>query len=87
MARMFDRTAFEYRRSRHQHIGTSGGHQRRCGWVDPAIDFNMDGAVANHCAQAAHFFYLRMDEFLPAKAGVYRHHADQIDHIQQMLDI
>ncbi|MPL73717.1 hypothetical protein SDC9_19523 [bioreactor metagenome] len=46
----------------------------------------MDRAIADHRAQRLHLVDLAVDELLPAKARVHRHHADKVDHVEQILD-
>ena len=46
----------------------------------------MDLAIANHLADLAGLFDPGMDEFLPAKAGVHRHHQHHVNKVEQLTD-
>ena len=63
-------------------VGTGLDDQRCRRRIDPAFDLNMHGPVADHLAQGPHLGGL-VDEFLPAKAWVDRHHADEVGQVQQ----
>ena len=54
-----------------------------CG--DAAVNFNVHGPVTDHRAQGGDLVR-QGDELLPAKAGVNRHDANQIDRVQQVFN-
>ena len=54
--------------------------------ADAAVDFEFDRAVADHRFDAADFFDHRRDEGLAAKTRIDRHHQDEVEPVEHILD-
>src|ERR1051325_1054832 len=78
--------ATEYGGAGDQHVGAGAGDERRSLGRDAAIDLEVDRPAADQCAQPRDFLRRPRDEGLAAEAGIDRHHEDQVDQVDHVLD-
>ena len=60
----------EHRASSDDHVGAGIGNGLDGFGVHAAVDFQVDGTIADHGANPAYFFELGFNEALPAKAWI-----------------
>ena len=76
----------ERRRAGDRRFGAGGDDQRRDFGGDAAVNFDMDRPVANHAPDTRDFLDHRRNEFLPAEAGIDRHHLHEIEAVEHVID-
>ena len=76
----------EHRGTGDQRIGAGGDHARRGLRRNAAVHLDVDRPPADHGAQLTDLVDRRRNEALAAEAGIDRHHQNEVDQVDEVLD-